>query len=272
MDGTKLDLLAAYLLHRIGATTDLDETPEPPCTRLLELLARSLGAHKVLWDSRAYGTEDGMVDVVGDRILVRIRRRKAWTRERFTLAHEIGHLVLAQPDLKLMEMRRRSGLEDAERFCDAFAAALLIPRKWIEREYGERPQSLETLLDCSKRTQTSASATLLRLRGTLDWSNSLLHWRLTESEWRMINLTGVPYGLYRDLSSTEETRQFLDSMPVGRMATELPLGATTGPIRVRGEVLVRPTSVIGLVDLKEVGRKHRRRLTERRTRSSPVPL
>jgi Zn-dependent peptidase ImmA (M78 family) len=263
MNGTEIDWLVARLLHRIGAMTDPADAPEPPDTELLEALARNLGAYRVLWDSRAYGTEDGMVEVVGDRILIRIRRRNAWRRERFTLAHEIGHLVLVQPDLKLMAMRRQTGLEDAERFCDAFAAALLMPRKWIEREYGDQPQSLETLFDCSRRTETSLSATLLRLRRSLDWSRSLLHWRRTDSDWRMVGLTGVPYGLYRDLNSTEETRQLLNDLPVGRMGVELPLKATTGSIRADAEVMVRPTSVVGLTDLKEAGRKHRQRLSLR---------
>jgi len=238
----------------------------PPGTPLLEVLAKDLGAHEVLWENRSYGSEDGMVEVVDDRILIWIRRRRARRRERFTLAHEIGHLVLAQPDLQLTSMRRRSGLEDAERFCDAFAAALLMPRGWIEREYGQCPHSLETLLDCSARTETSLAASLLRLRNCLGWSATLLHWRRTGVGWCMVGLTGLPYRLRRELSSTEETRQLLEELPVGQRLAEIPLQVDRRQIRVKAEAMVRPTSIVGLVDLKKVTTTRYRRPTERADR------
>jgi len=192
-----------------------------------------------------------MVEVVDDRILIWIRHTRAPKRARFTLAHEIGHLVLAQPDLKLAQMRRRSGLEDSERFCDAFAAALLMPRDWLEREYKKRPETLGTLLDCSEDTNTSLSATLLRMRGVLGWSTSLLHWRLASGAWRMVSLIGVPYRLRRELSSTGETQQLLKDLPEGRPMAEIPLEGPSGVLQVRAETLVRQTSIIALVNLRE---------------------
>lgn len=255
MAATELDSLATLLLGRVGGVGDgYAATPEPPGTVLLEVLAKNLGAHRVLWERHSPGTEDGMVEVVDDRILIRIRRRGArQRRERFTLAHEIGHLVLAQPDLRLTSMRRRTGLDDAERFCDAFAAALLMPQEWIEREYHQRPHSLETLVDCSTRTETSLAATLLRLRGILGWRSSLLHWRRTGDEWRMIGLTGVRYRLRRELGSTEETRKLLEGLPVGQMIAEIPLAIPSGSVTVKADLLVRSGSIVGLVDLRRVG-------------------
>lgn len=192
-----------------------------------------------------------MVEVVDDRILIWISRTRVSNRARFTLAHEIGHLVLAQPDLKLAQMRRRSGLEDSERFCDAFAAALLMPRDWLEREYRKRPETLETLLACSDDTKTSLSATLLRLRGVLGWSTSLLHWRLAGGTWRMVSLIGVPYRLRRELSSTGETERLLKILPAGQPIAEIPLEGPAGALQVRAETLVRQTSIIALVNLRE---------------------
>jgi IrrE N-terminal-like domain len=266
VEKTELDTLAVSLLDRVRQPSGQHAPPQPPETDLLEGLAKNLGADQVLWGGRGYGSEDGMVEVVGDRIMIRIRRCKARRRERFTLAHEIGHLVLAQPDLRLMSMRRRTGLEDTERFCDAFAAALLMPREWIEHEYGERPESLETLLDCSAGTETSLSATLLRLKRSLDWSTSLLHWRRTDSRWCMVGLTGIPYRLYRELSSTDETQRALDELSVGRRTTKIPLEVPSGPIRVDAEVSAHPSSVVALVDLREIARAQWRRASGRSAR------
>ena len=264
MAATEIDDLATALLGRVETSKRASGQPlSPPGTFLLVGLAQSLGAERVVWETRTTGTEDGMVEVVDDRVLVSVRRTRGPSRARFTLAHEIGHLVLAQPDLKLVQMRRRSGLEDAERFCDAFAAALLMPRDWLEREYDRQPESLDTLLACSGKTKTSLSATLWRLRGTLSWSTSLLHWRYSDGAWRMVGLTGVPYRLRRELSTTGETQRLFEELPSGRSTAEIPLEGPVGALKVQGETLVRRRSIIALVDLKDASRELWRRPVRR---------
>ena len=53
----------------------------------------------------------------------------ARTRQRFTIAHEVGHLIL-----------HRDGTDEhSEREADAFASALLIPREMLRRAVAETP-------------------------------------------------------------------------------------------------------------------------------------
>src|SRR5206468_6084969 len=54
------------------------------------------------------------------------------TRRRFTIAHELGHWILRRSEAP--------GFADAashatlERWCDQFAAGLLMPKEWLLRE------------------------------------------------------------------------------------------------------------------------------------------
>jgi hypothetical protein len=245
----ELDKLVATLLARVGS-------PGQPPLRLLVPLARHLGADGVLPAKPGAGTEDGFLEVMGDQLLIRIRQDRHRTRQRFTLAHEIGHLVLSQPDLFLTPMRRRSGLEDDERFCDVFAAALLMPRDWMKRRYTESPHSLSTLMDCSASTETSLPASLLRLRALLGWSNSLLHWRRTDRRWRLVGTTGVPAKLRFKLSTTSKAHSLLDGLePNCSIQLKMPLGGVDGLIQSSVEIRAKRASVIGLVDLREAKRR-----------------
>lgn len=76
--------------------------------------------------------------------IIQIEAHEPFTRQRFTLAHEIGHWVL-HPDgehfrdsviHKLNHKDPRRPLEERE--ADAFAAELLMPRKAVVKEFNRR--------------------------------------------------------------------------------------------------------------------------------------
>ena len=61
----------------------------------------------------------------------------ATTVARFTCAHELGHFVLRRGDSEFEYVDNRdelsgAGTNDAERFANAFAAALLMPRDVVK--------------------------------------------------------------------------------------------------------------------------------------------
>lgn len=56
-----------------------------------------------------------------------LNRRDTEARRIFTLAHEWGHLLLGEPGLCSVEEGRVSREENVEVYCNAFAAALLVP-------------------------------------------------------------------------------------------------------------------------------------------------
>lgn len=80
------------------------------------------------------GRFDGMAASVDGLPILVVGSRWPGDRQRFTLAHELGHLVL--------EGRLAAHL-DEEKACNRFAGAFLAPRDAVRRELGSRRRRLE---------------------------------------------------------------------------------------------------------------------------------
>ena len=80
---------------------------------------------------------------------------KSIERQRFTLAHELGHLVMNIP----------AGMPE-EKICDRFASALLVPRDELVREVGHRRLDFGfgELVEIKKIFGVSAAALVIRMR------------------------------------------------------------------------------------------------------------
>ena len=103
---------------------------------------------------------DGFCEYVEDLAFI-ILSSKGYERNRFTLAHELGHLILNfQMDLDDKEK---------ERYCDYFASCLLMPAKAMrnELEMGQsrllRYVSLYDILLIAKEYKVSLNAVIMRL-------------------------------------------------------------------------------------------------------------
>src|SRR3989442_755692 len=70
-----------------------------------------------------------IVDVPGGAEIL-INERASAARQRFTLAHELGHYAL---QIGLAGRSEASGHTELERWCDRFAVGLLMPARWIDR-------------------------------------------------------------------------------------------------------------------------------------------
>jgi Zn-dependent peptidase ImmA (M78 family) len=77
---------------------------------------------------------DGLAAKAGELPILAVASHWPGDRQRFTLAHELGHLMLAG--------RLTEGL-DEERACNRFAGALLAPRSALLRELGPHRTSIE---------------------------------------------------------------------------------------------------------------------------------
>ena len=80
---------------------------------------------------------------------------KSIERQRFTLAHELGHLVMDIP----------AGMPE-EKICDRFASALLVPENELVREVGRRRLDFGfgELVEIKKIFGVSAAALVVRMR------------------------------------------------------------------------------------------------------------
>ncbi len=86
-----------------------------------------------------------------------INRRHTYGRRRFTLAHEIGHVVLNHCDVgfQIVIVKSESKLTLKERQADVFAAELLMPKHAFQNAYFNRgikdPGELAKLFGVSKQ-------------------------------------------------------------------------------------------------------------------------
>ncbi len=193
--------------------------------------------------------EDGRLETDGSRARILVRKSSNATRQRFTIAHELGHLLLTQAGQTAVE-RRLTTDNEVERFCDQFAAALLLPRSWVSDCFGGKAQTLDTVRELARATDTSLAASLVRLQQTLGWRSMLLQWQITAGIWKFRWGAGVPNSMQSRVRATAETRELLDAIR-NRTSRDVEIEL---PLQIRGRdgrwpaiVSCRGTSALALV-------------------------
>jgi Zn-dependent peptidase ImmA (M78 family) len=143
-------------------------------------LATQLGA--IIRPVEAEDAISGAIVREGDRISIGVNAHHSLNRQRFTIAHELGHLVLhdaeAQIDhgysetlhrgLRLAAFRdhtSREAIDDKEVEANRFAAALLMPMTFLEKSLRARPRPLreEDIRELAKEYGVSVQAMNFRL-------------------------------------------------------------------------------------------------------------
>lgn len=121
--------------QRLLAEQGISRPPVP-----VERLARDLGA-----DIRYQafdGDVSGLLYREGDVRIIGVNSAHSKTRQRFTVAHELGHLILHRGRPLIVDKQVRVNLRDGvsslatdreEIQANRFAAALLMPSEWVER-------------------------------------------------------------------------------------------------------------------------------------------
>jgi Zn-dependent peptidase ImmA (M78 family) len=99
---------------------------------------------------------------IGRRWVIEINENEAYVRNRWTLAHELKH-ILDHPyiDRLYPALVRQTSAQRAERAADYFAACLLIPRPMLKRVWGQGLQEVRALADLF---EVSGQAMSYRLR------------------------------------------------------------------------------------------------------------
>jgi len=129
----------------------------------LEQLAKQLGVKEIRLSAMG---EDGRVstDHRGD-VRIQIRHDLPSERKHFTIAHEIGHVLLSMPGEVQLRFRAASRTRnDEERLCDAIAGCLLMPTEWVRTLVPRESVSLAALLTIRQECHVSLTAAAVRLR------------------------------------------------------------------------------------------------------------
>lgn len=145
----------------------IDKPPIP-----VEELAISLGA-EITYESYD-GDVSGMLYRSAEGAVIGVNSKHAPTRQRFSVAHEVGHLVMHKGTAvfidRFVRVNWRDGASSREEIqANAFAAELLMPRELVAREVEQAlskqeritPQTLAKQL--GKTFKVSAEAMSYRL-------------------------------------------------------------------------------------------------------------
>lgn len=164
MDQQEIEKRAKRLLARAGIEG-------PPVD--IEKVAKQLGV-KI---ERSDLGEDcsGVLVRDGERAVIGVNWDHHSNRQRFTIAHELGHFELhdgetyvdRQYRVNFRNLESGSGTKAEEVAANAFAAALLMPSAWLKAEFKNRPFDLaddgEDLQELAEKFQVSTQAMAFRL-------------------------------------------------------------------------------------------------------------
>ena len=255
------DNLVGWLFERVQLSAS------PPID--VEELARRMGIASI---TAAPMIEDGRLEQDGRNARIYLREGLPAHRQRFTIAHELGHRLLLHPRAPAERYRSRLVGDSEERLCDDIAAAILLPEHWVTRHYQDRPHRLDTVRRLSSETRTSLSASLVRLSEVVGWRQSLLRFRLVNERWRLDAPAAVPFEIHGLIRTTSDTSRTLDETGArtrSDVSTHLPLRIGRVEQVVPAELSVARSVAVALVDLTKVALANEPQPDESGTSGSP---
>lgn len=114
----------------------------------------------------------GKLELAGGGFKVFVNRSGSWRRHRFTIAHEIGHIIVLRaiaPERRMVRAVLKPTPDlwrDLERVCNIAAAEILMPREEFGALYEAHPFSVLGLRLLYDRFFTSFAALLVRIADT----------------------------------------------------------------------------------------------------------
>lgn len=113
--------------------------------------------------------ESGQTFMLGGKSVILVNGNHREERQRFTVLHEIGHIVLEQPSQHGGPKLTASGLASYSRrppeevLCDVFAAECLLPYDFFKKDIDDLDVSFNVVRDIAGRYKASIASTGSRL-------------------------------------------------------------------------------------------------------------
>lgn len=140
----------------------------------LESLAHRLGISKIIEEHLPF--EGGLFEIGQGELVIKLNVESSFVRKRFTLAHELGHMLLNT--VPAFRKAASHGDEALERACDMIAAELLMPTTdatAFVRGLGQ--PSPEKLTIIASKYRVSLYAAAIRVQSGLNlWKCSIGCW------------------------------------------------------------------------------------------------
>jgi Zn-dependent peptidase ImmA (M78 family) len=154
----------------------------------VESAARFLGIEQITEvETSAF---DGLLSATRSGTYVAtLRKGQSESRKRFTLAHELGHVIVrasigrSTPAManELFQCRATTAEEkEEERLCDLLASQLLMPQAQFVQVIQEIGVSAETIPDIARRFAVSLESASKRLLAMLPYAIGIGYWYLSD--------------------------------------------------------------------------------------------
>jgi Zn-dependent peptidase ImmA (M78 family) len=115
-------------------------------------------------------------------------------RQRFTIAHELGHWAVLQERFAQTAEAARA-FRSEETLCNLFAGALLMPGTALAGRFRPPPSGasagLPLVVNVARYFRVSLGAATVRLRVAFGWKRTLLQWRRINDRWLFEAESGV---------------------------------------------------------------------------------
>ena len=196
-------------------------------------IATSLGVIEIRTSEM---TEDGRTTWVSGSPRIELREDRPDTRMRFTLAHEIAHLLIERDQAVF---RRTRGLDHdgIETLCDRIAAAILMPRSWILRYANNAQFNLSLIRLVAHKADVSLSAATVRISEVSGRTCALLRLQRTPRRWLVVGYAAVPSEYHGRLEFMPETSAAIDRLKSRRDTWhDLSLAASGNPVYARAHL------------------------------------
>lgn len=158
------------LVEELLTEYDVDEAPVP-VARIAKAHGARIFYQSLDDDVSGFLYRDRAQNVIG------VNTHHAPVRQSFTTAHELGHLLLHEQEqlhvdhafrVRLRDDVSSQGTDDAEREANLFAASLLMPKRFLDRDLeGEEYVNLlddDFLSDLARKYGVSTQALVNRLK------------------------------------------------------------------------------------------------------------
>lgn len=132
------------------------------CREDIRDIAQHVGVTRVVLED--LGALDAYIERTFGGLVVTINRDRSRFRQRFSLAHEVGHILIGDESGHRGFQTSRAETElDHEIICDAIAAELLMPSKPFSAALGKGPPNIARILRVASAFSTSIEATARRV-------------------------------------------------------------------------------------------------------------
>ena len=155
-----------------------------------------------IYEIEATDEFDGISAWADDTPIIAINLKNECVRRRFTIAHELGHIVL--------EFEAEKDLKGREKLCHTFAGAFLLPRDVIFAELGSQKRSKIAILELEKLKEIygiSIQAIVIRI-----YNLKIIGDQTYKKFWVTVNIQGWKKnepGVYRGIERASRFKQLV---------------------------------------------------------------